>query len=66
MHLSDVTPVQTPKQEGDRNAEFTKFMRTYQNMVFSTAARLSGNDAQAEDIAQEVFLRAHAPVRRAA
>ena len=59
MHLSDVTPVQTPRQEGDRNAEFTKFMRTYQNMVFSTAARLSGNDVQAEDIAQEVFLRAH-------
>lgn len=51
--------MQSPKQEGDRNAEFTKFMRTYQNMVFSTAARLSGNDAQAEDIAQEVFLRAH-------
>ena len=59
MHLSDESPVQTPKQEGDRNAEFTKFMRTYQNMVFSTAARLSGNDVQAEDIAQEVFLRAH-------
>ena len=59
MHLSDDIPVQTPKAEGDRNAEFTKFMRTYQNMVFSTAARLSGNDAQAEDIAQEVFLRAH-------
>jgi RNA polymerase sigma-70 factor (ECF subfamily) len=34
-------------------------MRTYQDMVYSTAARLSGNDAQAEDIAQEVFLRAH-------
>src|SRR6478736_3449397 len=59
MHLSDGNPVQTSKAEGDRNAEFTKFMRTYQNMVFSTAARLSGNDAQAEDIAQEVFLRAH-------
>ena len=59
MHLSDNNPVQSPKQEGDRNAEFTKFMRTYQNMVFSTAARLSGNDAHAEDIAQEVFLRAH-------
>ncbi|MDE2220102.1 MAG: sigma-70 family RNA polymerase sigma factor [Gammaproteobacteria bacterium] len=28
-------------------------------MVYSTAARLTGNDAQAEDIAQEVFLRAH-------
>jgi RNA polymerase sigma-70 factor (ECF subfamily) len=59
MHLSDDTPVQTPTKAGDRQAEFTKFMRTYQNMVFSTAARLSGNDAQAEDIAQEVFLRAH-------
>ncbi|MGH7946208.1 MAG: sigma factor, partial [Opitutaceae bacterium] len=31
-------------------------MRNYQDMVFSTAARLTGNDAQAEDIAQEVFL----------
>lgn len=59
MPLSDDIPVQTARTEGDRNAEFTKFMRTYQNMVFSTAARLSGNDAQAEDIAQEVFLRAH-------
>ena len=59
MHLSDGIPVQTSKREGDRNADFTTFMRTYQNMVFSTAARLSGNDAQAEDIAQEVFLRAH-------
>jgi len=59
MHSSDDTPVRTPTQEAVRQAEFTKFMRTYQNMVFSTAARLSGNDAQAEDIAQEVFLRAH-------
>jgi RNA polymerase sigma-70 factor (ECF subfamily) len=35
-------------------------MRAYQDMVFSTAARLVGNDAQAEDIAQEVFVRAYA------
>jgi len=34
-------------------------MRAYQDMVFSTAARLTGNPAQAEDIAQEVFLRAY-------
>ena len=34
-------------------------MRAYQDMVFSTAVRLTGNDAQAEDIAQEVFLRAY-------
>ncbi len=34
-------------------------MRAYQDMVFSTAARLAGNDAQAQDIAQEVFIRAY-------
>jgi len=34
-------------------------MRAYQDMVFSTASRLTGNDAQAEDLAQEVFLRAY-------
>lgn len=42
-----------------RPAEFTTFMRDYQDMVYSTAARLAGNDALAEDIAQEVFLRAY-------
>jgi RNA polymerase sigma-70 factor (ECF subfamily) len=34
-------------------------MRAYQDMVFSTAARLTGRDTQAEDIAQEVFIRAY-------
>lgn len=34
-------------------------MRAYQDMVFSTAARIAGNDTQAEDIAQEVFIRAY-------
>jgi RNA polymerase sigma-70 factor, ECF subfamily len=34
-------------------------MRAYQDMVFSTAARITGNDVQAEDIAQEVFLKAY-------
>lgn len=34
-------------------------MRAYQDMVFSTASRLTGSDAQAEDIAQEVFIRAY-------
>jgi RNA polymerase sigma-70 factor, ECF subfamily len=40
-------------------SDFTTFMRNYQDMVFSTAARLTGNDAQAQDIAQEVFLKAY-------
>lgn len=34
-------------------------MQSYQNMVFSTAMRLLANAAEAEDIAQEVFLRAY-------
>jgi RNA polymerase sigma-70 factor (ECF subfamily) len=34
-------------------------MRAYQDMVFSTAVRLAANDAQAEDIAQEVFIKAY-------
>jgi RNA polymerase sigma-70 factor, ECF subfamily len=38
---------------------FESFMRAYQNMVFSTAVRLLGNDAEAQDIAQEVFLKAY-------
>jgi RNA polymerase sigma-70 factor (ECF subfamily) len=38
--------------------EFETFMRNYQNMVFSTALRLLANSAEAEDVAQEVFLKA--------
>lgn len=33
-------------------------MHNYQNMVFSTAMRLLANQAEAEDVAQEVFLKA--------
>ena len=40
-------------------ADFANFMRNYQDMVFSTAARLLGDDAQAEDISQNVFLKAY-------
>ncbi len=39
--------------------DFTSFMRSYQDMVYSTAARITGNDAQAEDISQEVFVKAY-------
>jgi RNA polymerase sigma-70 factor (ECF subfamily) len=59
MGVNEHTPVQTQPTSLSRSAEFTTFMRAYQDMVFSTAARLVGNDAQAEDIAQEVFLRAY-------
>jgi RNA polymerase sigma-70 factor, ECF subfamily len=39
--------------------QFEAFVRDYQNMVFSTAMRLLANHAEAEDVAQEVFLRAY-------
>lgn len=38
---------------------FEAFLHNYQNLVFSTAMRLTANQAEAEDITQEVFLRAY-------
>lgn len=57
--MNDVPPVQTQPTGLIPPADFTTFMRSYQDMVFTTAARLTGNDSQAEDIAQEVFIKAH-------
>ncbi|MEO6182731.1 MAG: sigma-70 family RNA polymerase sigma factor [Verrucomicrobiota bacterium] len=39
--------------------QFELFLHNYQNMVFSTAMRLLANQSDAEDISQEVFLRAY-------
>ena len=39
--------------------QFEVFMRAYQDMVYTTAVRLLGNEAEAEDISQEVFLKAY-------
>jgi RNA polymerase sigma-70 factor (ECF subfamily) len=39
--------------------EFELFVTQHQNTVFSTAMRLLVNEADAQDIAQEVFLRAY-------
>ncbi len=38
---------------------FEQFVRAYQSMVFTTAVRLLGSEADAADIAQEVFLKAY-------
>ena len=37
---------------------FEAFVRAYQDMVYATAVRLLGNPAEAEDVAQTVFLKA--------
>lgn len=39
--------------------QFEAFVKAYQNMVFSTAMRLLGRESDAEDVAQEVFLKAY-------
>jgi RNA polymerase sigma-70 factor, ECF subfamily len=39
-------------------ARFEAFVREYQDMVFATAVRLVGREADAEDVAQTVFMRA--------
>jgi RNA polymerase sigma-70 factor (ECF subfamily) len=38
---------------------FEAFLREFQDMVFATAIRLLGNPAEAEDVAQTVFLKAY-------
>lgn len=38
--------------------QFEVFMRQYQDMVYSTCMRLLANDTEAQDIAQEVFVKA--------
>lgn len=57
--MDDTTPVQTNSDGMTVPTDFTTFMRNYQDMVYSTAVRLIGNETQAEDIAQEVFIKAH-------
>lgn len=57
--MHDTTPVQTNSDGMTVPTDFTTFMRNYQDMVYSTAVRLIGNETQAEDIAQEVFIKAH-------
>ena len=57
--MNDEPPVHTSEAGVSPAADFTTFMRNYQDMVYSTAVRLIGNETQAEDIAQEVFIKAH-------
>ena len=40
-------------------AEFDAFVREYQDMVYAVSVRLLANEADAEDVAHTVFLRAY-------
>jgi RNA polymerase sigma-70 factor (ECF subfamily) len=58
LPLDDDASVGKELSDSNRVDAFATFMRAYQDMVYSTAVRLTGNEAQAEDIAQDVFLKA--------
>jgi RNA polymerase sigma-70 factor (ECF subfamily) len=55
--LSDLELVQEVRN-GNRQA-FTELMRRYQQKVYWVARRLVGGHAEAEDIAQETFIKAY-------
>jgi RNA polymerase sigma-70 factor (ECF subfamily) len=45
-------------RDGDESA-FTELVRRYKTKIISTAYRVLGDHARAEDVAQETFLRVH-------
>ena len=50
-------------QRGDKNA-FAQIVETYQTPVYNLAYRMLGNANDAEDAAQETFLRGYAQLRK--
>jgi RNA polymerase sigma-70 factor (ECF subfamily) len=55
--LNDDRSLMIRSRQGDRDA-FAELMRRYQGAVFNAAYRLLGNRQDAEDAAQEAFVRA--------
>ncbi len=58
LGLNDAFTVQRLSTRPPDRSEFTMFMRDYQDMVFASARRLTASDATAQDITQDVFLKA--------
>jgi RNA polymerase sigma-70 factor (ECF subfamily) len=60
--LTDDAPLLARLRAGDTRA-FEELVTMYQHRVFGVALRMLGNRAEAEEIAQEAFLRAHRALR---
>jgi RNA polymerase sigma-70 factor, ECF subfamily len=56
--LADERALVARVREGEPRA-FEALVRQYQHRVFGVAARMLGSAAEAEEVAQEVFLRVH-------
>jgi RNA polymerase sigma-70 factor (ECF subfamily) len=56
--LTDDAPLLVRLRAGDARA-FEEQVTTYQHRVFAVALRMLSNRAEAEEVAQETFLRAH-------
>ena len=48
----------------DLDAGYGAFVRAHADAVYSAALRLSGSRAEADDLAQETFIRAYRALRR--
>ena len=59
LRMNDDPPVHAHPSGTMIPADFTTFMRNYQDMVYTTAVRILNNPTQAEDVSQEVFLKAY-------
>ncbi|HEY1490845.1 MAG TPA: sigma factor, partial [Verrucomicrobiae bacterium] len=56
--MSDATDMDLVREFAEHDSEpaFAELVRRYLNLVYSVALRFTGNDADAQDIAQAVFV----------
>jgi RNA polymerase sigma-70 factor (ECF subfamily) len=69
MVLNDATPVPTDEQlveafRGGDQTGFRELVRRYQRTVYGLAYRAAGNHADADDLAQDIFLRVYRSLGR--
>lgn len=59
----DIAPAVLERLRAGDAGAFEDFVTTYQHRVFAVAYRMLGNRAEAEEAAQEVFLRVHRAIK---
>lgn len=59
----DAVEVLIKKSQNDDLAAFEQLVNLYQNRVYSLSYQLAGNHADAQDLAQEVFIKAYLAIK---